>query len=50
MSELAGFVAGHSTTLVERGEIPSRFERAPAPTLSAEMERQLDLERDDAAR
>lgn len=50
MSELAAFVAGHGTALVEREEIPPRFERGPAPTLSAEMERQLDLERDDAAR
>ena len=48
MAELAGFVAGHGTTLAERDEIPSRFERAPAPTIGADLER--ELERYDAAR
>ena len=32
-------MAGHGTTLVEREQIPPRFERAPAPALSTEMER-----------
>ena len=50
MAELAGFVAGQDTTLAERDEIPARFERAPAPTLRADLERELELERDDAAR
>jgi hypothetical protein len=50
MAELAAFVAGHGTILAERDEISARFERAPAPTLRADLERELELERDDAPR
>jgi hypothetical protein len=47
MDELAAFIAGHGATLTVRGEVPPRFERAAAPLLSPELERELER---DAAR